>query len=124
VTIKECDDSVGTNSRGDDIVIYLPSNAGGHSLISRRILPGVAECTVWIANGKIYQRLCKNCHGLALVIGSGRYREPRYIFSQRLCHNRRLRHWSGEAANIVRRPARHMQCDDHIVREKLWLNCS
>jgi len=29
VTVKECDDSVGTNPHGDDIVVYLPSNAGG-----------------------------------------------------------------------------------------------
>jgi len=29
VTIKECDDSVGTNPHGDNIVVYLPINSGG-----------------------------------------------------------------------------------------------
>ena len=29
VTVKECDDSVGTNPHGDNIVVYLPKNASG-----------------------------------------------------------------------------------------------
>jgi len=46
VTFKECGDSVGTNPHGDDVVVFLPSNAGGDpNLVAGDVIAFVVTAT-------------------------------------------------------------------------------